>query len=125
MGFAGVGAVTREVTTGSGASAGCPAAGDVGVVWRQSFTGGEIQVEVLGHPAVTVGELSNPISLAISLVDMLHGIMSAIAEFYSQNLATEVKKGMSQKVKNGGTPTKAPIGYRNIRAYDTQINFQK
>ena len=49
---------------------------------------------------------------------MLHGIMSAIAEFYSQNLATEVKKGMSQKVKNGGTPTKAPIGYRNIRAYD-------
>ena len=49
---------------------------------------------------------------------LLHGIMSAIAEFYSQNLATEVKKGMSQKVKNGGTPTKAPIGYRNIRAYD-------
>ncbi len=49
---------------------------------------------------------------------LLHGIMSAIAEFYSQNLAAEVKKGMSQKVKNGGTPTKAPIGYRNIRAYD-------
>ena len=49
---------------------------------------------------------------------LLHGIMSSIAEFYSQNLATEVKKGMSQKVKNGGTPTKAPIGYRNIRAYD-------
>lgn len=51
---------------------------------------------------------------------LLHGIMSAIAEFYSQNLATEVKKGMSQKVKNGGTPTKAPIGYRNIRGYDKQ-----
>ena len=49
---------------------------------------------------------------------LLHGIMSSIAEFYSQNLATEVKKGMSQKVKNGGTPTRAPLGYKNIRGYD-------
>ena len=49
---------------------------------------------------------------------LLHGIMSSIAEFYSQNLSTEVKKGMGEKVKNGGTPTKAPLGYRNIRDYD-------
>ena len=49
---------------------------------------------------------------------LLHGIMSSIAEFYSRNLSTEVKKGMSEKVKSGGTPTKAPIGYRNIRDYD-------
>ena len=34
---------------------------------------------------------------------LLHGIMSSIAEFYSQNLATEVKKGMGEKVKGGGT----------------------
>ena len=33
---------------------------------------------------------------------LLHGIMSSIAEFYSQNLATEVKKGMGEKIKNGG-----------------------
>ena len=46
---------------------------------------------------------------------LLHGIMSSIAEFYSQNLATEVKKGMSQKVKTGGTPTRSPIGYRHVR----------
>jgi site-specific DNA recombinase len=46
---------------------------------------------------------------------LLHGIMSTIAEFYSRNLANEVIKGMSQKAKTGGTPTKAPLGYRNVR----------
>ncbi len=46
---------------------------------------------------------------------LLHGIMASIAEFYSQNLAAEVKKGLSQKAKNGGTNSKAPIGYRNVR----------
>lgn len=49
---------------------------------------------------------------------LLHGIMSSIAEFYSQNLATEVKKGMGEKVKNGGTIGRAPLGYLNIRRID-------
>lgn len=49
---------------------------------------------------------------------LLHGIMSSIAEFYSQNLATEVKKGMNEKVKNGGTAGRAPLGYLNIRCTD-------
>jgi site-specific DNA recombinase len=46
---------------------------------------------------------------------LLHGIMSSIAEFYSRNLATEIIKGSVQKAKNGGTPTRAPLGYRNVR----------
>jgi site-specific DNA recombinase len=46
---------------------------------------------------------------------LLHGIMSTIAEFYSRNLANEVNKGMGQKAKSGGTPTRAPIGYRNVQ----------
>lgn len=46
---------------------------------------------------------------------LLHGIMSSIAEFYSRNLATESKKGMRQKAKNGGTPGMAPFGYLNSR----------
>jgi site-specific DNA recombinase len=46
---------------------------------------------------------------------LLHGIMSSIAEFYSRNLAAEVMKGTTQKVKNGGTPFRAPIGYLNSR----------
>jgi site-specific DNA recombinase len=46
---------------------------------------------------------------------LLHGIMASIAEFYSRNLATEILKGSTQKAKSGGTPTKAPIGYLNVR----------
>lgn len=49
---------------------------------------------------------------------LLHGIMSSIAEFYSQNLANEVKKGMGEKVKNGGTITRAPLGYLNVHRVD-------
>jgi site-specific DNA recombinase len=48
---------------------------------------------------------------------LLHGIMSSIAEFYSQNLANEVIKGSVQKAKAGGTVGKAPTGYRNIRQW--------
>ena len=47
---------------------------------------------------------------------LLHGIMSTIAEFYSRNLANEVVKGMGQKARTGGTPNRAPLGYRNVRA---------
>lgn len=49
---------------------------------------------------------------------LLHGIMSSIAEFYSQNLATEVKKGMTEKAQRGGTVYRAPLGYKNIRRID-------
>lgn len=49
---------------------------------------------------------------------LLHGIMSSIAEFYSRNLATEVVKGLSQKAAQGGTVTRAPIGYRNVGVRD-------
>ena len=49
---------------------------------------------------------------------LLHGIMSSIAEFYSRNLANEVVKGMSEKVKNGGSVSRAPIGYLNTRAIE-------
>lgn len=49
---------------------------------------------------------------------LFHGIMSSIAEFYSQNLATEVKKGMSDKIKGGGTIGRAPLGYKNVRYVD-------
>jgi len=46
---------------------------------------------------------------------LLHGIMSSIAEFYSRNLASEVIKGSVQKAKAGGTISKAPCGYVNVR----------
>jgi site-specific DNA recombinase len=50
---------------------------------------------------------------------LLHGIMSSIAEFYSQNLAQEVVKGTTEKAKKGGTPYKAPLGYLNRRHWVT------
>lgn len=49
---------------------------------------------------------------------LLHGIMSSIAEFYSRNLANEVVKGMSEKVKSGGSVSRAPIGYLNTRTIE-------
>jgi DNA invertase Pin-like site-specific DNA recombinase len=45
----------------------------------------------------------------------LHGIMASITEFYSRNLAQEVVKGMRQKVLQGGTPSRTPISYLNVR----------
>ena len=44
---------------------------------------------------------------------LLHGIMAAIAEHYSKNLSHEAKKGMAEKVRRGGTPNVAPLGYLN------------
>jgi site-specific DNA recombinase len=46
---------------------------------------------------------------------LVEGIHALMAEFYSANLASEIRKGMTQKAKMGGWPTKAPIGYLNIR----------
>lgn len=45
----------------------------------------------------------------------MHAIVAANAEFYSANLAAEAKKGLVQKAKSGGTPTRAPIGFLNVR----------
>ena len=46
---------------------------------------------------------------------LVEGIHALMAEFYSANLASEVKKGMAQKAKLGGWPGKAPIGYLRAR----------
>lgn len=50
----------------------------------------------------------------------MHGILASMAEFYSLNLAQEVLKGMTQKAAVGGTPTKAPLGYLNVRTTDAR-----
>lgn len=46
---------------------------------------------------------------------LVEGIHAIVAEFYSANLAAEVKKGMLEKVKQGGWPHQAPLGYLNVR----------
>jgi hypothetical protein len=46
---------------------------------------------------------------------LTEGIHALMAEFYSANLAAEIRKGMTQKAKQGGWPHQAPLGYHNIR----------
>ena len=46
---------------------------------------------------------------------LVEGIHALMAEFYSANLASEIKKGMAQKAKMGGWPHSAPLGYTNVR----------
>jgi site-specific DNA recombinase len=46
---------------------------------------------------------------------LTHGLMALIAEWYSTNLSNEVKTKTLEKVRNGGTVGKAPVGYLNVR----------
>jgi site-specific DNA recombinase len=46
---------------------------------------------------------------------LVEGIHALMAEFYSANLASEIKKGLTQKAKMGGFPHGAPLGYLNFR----------
>src|SRR3954452_15650407 len=43
---------------------------------------------------------------------LMHGMLATFAEYYSNNLATEIKKGLTQKHLSGGTPFRPPLGYR-------------
>jgi len=45
----------------------------------------------------------------------------AVAKHYVNNLREEVKKGMAEKVAQGGWPHKAPLGYRNDRDARTLV----
>lgn len=55
---------------------------------------------------------------------LIENIMASIAQFYSGNLADEVRKGMRQKVLKGGWPHQPPRGYvvvRNAEGKGTHI----
>ena len=75
--------------------------------------------EVLIDAGVTLVSATESIDQTPSGM-FVHGIMSSIAEFYSRNLATEVTKGLTQKLAQGGTPMRAPVGYLNVRRNDKQ-----
>ena len=70
-----------------------------------------IQISAVGAQLVSCSENIDETPSGM----LMHGIMSSIAEFYSRNLATESRKGMKQKAKNGGTPGMACFGYLNSR----------
>ncbi|HBP90846.1 MAG TPA: recombinase family protein [Nitrospiraceae bacterium] len=50
---------------------------------------------------------------AKSHTKLIHGIKVVLAKNYIDNLSEEVKKGMRQKVEQGGFPGKVPVGYVN------------
>jgi site-specific DNA recombinase len=61
------------------------------------------------------------VSVSENLEDSVSGrlvenIKAAIAEFYSANLAEEVKKAMRQRVRQGGWPHQPPRGYSVARS---------
>jgi site-specific DNA recombinase len=41
-------------------------------------------------------------------------VMAAVAQYYSDNLRSEVLKGMNEKVEQGWLPANAPFGYQNL-----------
>ncbi|MHB8868725.1 MAG: recombinase family protein [Thermoleophilia bacterium] len=47
--------------------------------------------------------------------ELLRDIQLSTSKFYLGNLREEVKKGMDEKVAQGGLPGRAPVGYRNDR----------
>ena len=48
-------------------------------------------------------------------------IQQSMAVYYSRNLSREVKKGMAEKVAQGGWPWRAPLGYVNDRTTRTIV----
>jgi DNA invertase Pin-like site-specific DNA recombinase len=42
-------------------------------------------------------------------------VMAAVAQYYSDNLQSEVRKGMDEKVRQGWLPAHAPFGYVNVQ----------
>lgn len=46
---------------------------------------------------------------------MMHGMLAVMSEYYSNNLAEEVMKGLRRKHESGGTPKRPPIGYLSKR----------
>ncbi len=49
----------------------------------------------------------------------IHGIKVLMAKNYIDNLSDEVKKGLTEKVEQGGYPNKAPLGYINNKETHT------
>jgi site-specific DNA recombinase len=68
----------------------------------------------LRQRGVTVASVTESLEDSVS-GQLVEHILAAMAEFYSANLSEEVKKGMRQKVLQGGWPHRTPRGYRIVR----------
>ena len=81
--------------------------------------------------AVRLQELEDDCGVKLSFVDNQFGpgaagmlsfnVMAAVAQYYSDNLRTEVIKGIDEKVRQGWAPGLAPFGYINDDERDEPI----
>ncbi|MFQ5902032.1 MAG: recombinase family protein [Thermodesulfobacteriota bacterium] len=61
-----------------------------------------------------------------SHVKFIHGIKVLMAKNYIDNLSEEVKKGMREKIEQGGFPGKAPVGYiNNTKTHTVDVDEEK
>ncbi len=70
----------------------------------------ERELEKLG---IRLESVSEPLDVSSPAGYLSRRIMQVISSWYIKNLAAEAKKGMKQKVAQGGWPWLAPIGYVN------------
>ena len=81
--------------------------------------------------AVRLQELEDACGVQLAFVENQFGpgaagalsfnVMAAVAQYYSDNLRTEVLKGMDEKVRQGWPPGHAPFGYMNTSDKDEPV----
>ena len=81
--------------------------------------------------AVRMQELEDTCGVKLAFVDNEFGpgaagalsfnVMAAVAQYYSDNLRTEVLKGRNEKAEQGWLPAGAPYGYTNVKDRDKPI----
>jgi len=75
--------------------------------------------------AVRMQELEDKLGISLAFVDNQFGpgpagalsfnVMAAVAQYYSDNLRTEVLKGIDERAKQGWQHSRAPYGYLNVK----------
>jgi hypothetical protein len=84
--------------------------------------------------AVRRQELEDACGVQLAFVDNQFGpgaagalsfnVMAAVAQYYSDNLRSEVLKGMDEKVRQGWPTGLAPYGYINVEDKDEPVQLQ-
>jgi site-specific DNA recombinase len=49
---------------------------------------------------------------------LMHGILASINAYYSRDLAEKITDGRTTKAKLGGTPSRTPLGYLNVKRWE-------
>ena len=86
---------------------------DLSRLARNRLDDAQLMLHIEGSGAKVVSVLENIDQTASGR--LTHGVLAAVNEFRSAGDAEKVKMGLRRKHSQGGTPGRAPIGYRNVR----------